>query len=60
MQIRRMPYLGNWKFTPHSVQLQCDGAADGTDRRLLLFAFLRDEIEDSLRVVSSNNQATRE
>ena len=33
-----------------AVQLECDGAVDGTNRRLLLLAFLRYEVEDSLRI----------
>ena len=32
-----------------AVQLECDGAVDGTNRRLLLFAFLRYEVEDSFQ-----------
>jgi hypothetical protein len=33
-----------------AVQLECDGAVDGTNRRLLLFAFLRYEVDDSLHI----------
>jgi hypothetical protein len=51
MRIRFDALLGKLEIQATlAVQLECDGAVDGTHRRVLLFAFPRYEGEDSVRI----------